>query len=562
MSIKINFNPTHVLALLLVILSSPALYYIGSSTAFFSPDSVAYIAFSKIILSEGFLFLPSWGHIDSGLILPPAMPFIIGVLNLFNGDAIINSEIITKISILLASIALFFLCKKHLNTTAAVLSVALLHINQLYSSFWTTPLTEPMFLLFLTLALLILHISYTRNFNPKYLFALGIVCSLAFFSRQIGIVLIIFCPVFIFIKFWLEKYERIKILHSLSYYAAGVLLLMIPYTVTIYIQTDEHPINQQIRLNQYVVNEDKSNSQELERLHKLPENNYEQLYLKRRELRKLTDKSDEMYQFVVSSSNESTLNYFFRNIGNPILVLETGINNLVTLKNLVGITVLLLFFTVFILNLRNAVLTGKITENLILPSFVVIYMACLALLTDQVIRYVTVIAPLILVYVVPECTRHIVNLHGSLQESMKKNGITLILTVALILLTPAWFKPVPHTPYASEHKSSFSQFKNWITDYDPIFTFHPMIAYLSGGSYRIVPNDSLEKIKIYAEKTGVNLLLIAKSLGSEDDAGSYSKTDWTNQKYLHKQYPFIELVKEVDTATESYRLYRFKKQQH
>ncbi len=50
---------------------NPVTYFLNSSIRHFSPDTIANMAMGRDLFHKGLLYIPSWSHEDTGLILPP-----------------------------------------------------------------------------------------------------------------------------------------------------------------------------------------------------------------------------------------------------------------------------------------------------------------------------------------------------------------------------------------------------------------------------------------------------------------------------------------------------------
>src|SRR5690606_221019 len=60
----------------------------------------------------------------------------------------------------------------------------------------------------------------------------------------------------------------------------------------------------------------------------------------------------------------------------------------------------------------------------------------------------------------------------------------------------------------------------------PMFALLPAYAYMSGGSYRVLPNDSLERVVHYGRLTGVRWLLVPENPREVIETHFYGNAPW------------------------------------
>jgi hypothetical protein len=79
------------LCIAFVIALNPITYFMNFSTRLFTPDVIAYATMGRDLFSKGLLYVPAWGHIDNGLILPPLYPFFIACGHVLFGQQLIRN---------------------------------------------------------------------------------------------------------------------------------------------------------------------------------------------------------------------------------------------------------------------------------------------------------------------------------------------------------------------------------------------------------------------------------------------------------------------------------------
>jgi len=112
-------RPADMLCLGLVVLTNPVLYFFNHSPYYVPPDSVAYATLGRRFFSDFLFYLPSWGHVDSGLILPPLYPLLIALGAPFTENLLNLAEWISSASLLLAGIPLYLLVRRRAGRVVA-----------------------------------------------------------------------------------------------------------------------------------------------------------------------------------------------------------------------------------------------------------------------------------------------------------------------------------------------------------------------------------------------------------------------------------------------------------
>ena len=104
-----------------------------------------------------------------------------------------------------------------------------------------------------------------------------------------------------------------------------------------------------------------------------------------------------------------------------------------------------------------------------------------------------------------------------------------------IAATPTYFNALDVSPKLGPVKA-FTEMKELVKG-EPIFSLLPYPAYLSGGSFRLLPNDSLEKVVEYGHRTGVRWLLISWTKHTMSQLTFYDRTGWYESRSLEGRYP-------------------------
>lgn len=505
--------------LVLLFILNPLSYSFKITVGGLANDSLAYIFFGNELITHGKFYLSSWGHIDNALILPPLYPALIGLLNLINHDGIYNAELISSLTLLFTSIPLFFLTLRLSKPTVAFFAVLLFQFNYLTLIYGTAPLTEPIFI-FMLIFLVYLTSRYLSSSRPNFLaFIIGLFACLLFFSRQIGIFYLAVFPLIALLQLLNNPYNASR---RVAVFFAGFLLLFIPYSLTIYLQTGHGPFTQTFRMHEYVV-EDGALINNVITNEK--ETDYNTVYEQRRELRRLLPNSREMMGYVISPSSHTheirvpsiygILLNLYHNFRNCMIMLGNGISFIFILACLSS-----LFFY----------FKEKKPERLLIPVTVFAYIFTLSLVTGIIGRYLMVLYPLLATHILVEGS--LVSKMAFINRQRLSWLISILLFLLLLALTPKLFTKAVRFPRLSEKNSTIEHCKSLIEPGSPIFSIHPLDPYLLGGRYLVLPNDNLEKIATYANFTGVKWLFLDMSGVHDREVALYKHSQWLQEKRL------------------------------
>lgn len=525
--------------LLTLLLLNPVLWFLFKSSRIVMPDTVAYIKMGSELINHGKLYLGQWGHVDGGMILPPFYPFLIGVGRRFLDEGVVVAELISSVCIILAVFPLYFFVKSLSSRVVAFLAILLIQSNILYVYFGLLPLTEATFLFVLSVGLF--QCQRTIFINKKVMrrsLFLGVVTATIMLTRSLGgAFLVTILLLFLFKAFLGGQHEKAHLKKALGWFCAGFFLLYLPYSVALYGQTGKTFLTQQFRFGKYVI---VASPSDMPAGLDMDNADYREIFEYRRDVQRvLLPDSSEMFGFVVKEQSNRLEDCFL-----PLLqhLTKTGIflNNLVENIHLIdkgmGRPLKYAFF-LSLLSFSFFYVRGKITDGKeILPIFFVSYLFVVSIFTGAIERYVQVLFFFIIAQVMVESWR--------ILRLLFKNNTRIRTLVILVIFTGAYFFTPAYSiqariqPKFREPAPLFSKCSEYVMENDPVFAFHPLPAYLLGGSYRILPNDSLDKIACYAQKTGVNWLVLTNSPGLKLERSSYSKSAWLkNQDSLADLFP-------------------------
>jgi 4-amino-4-deoxy-L-arabinose transferase-like glycosyltransferase len=453
---------------------------------------------------------------------------------------------------------IFLYLKQMTNRIIAVITLIPLQLNCYYFVPGLTPLSETTFWVTLSVTLyLILIINNDHGKERKLLaFLAGLACCLVFLSRQIGIIVIVFIAI-IFLIQWLAVFEKQrKVLNrNFLFILSGWLIIFVPYATILYSQTGQGPLTQGFRKHNYMVTvKDPEILKQIEahrtlppelltQIESAPQSDYGRIYAERRRMRKLLPDASEMYSYVIMEEGGGAgyLKRAFSSFKNPKDYLHRFYNNLIHLNGPLGYVLTTLFFVLCFLPFLIKSNKTKLLNRLLLPLFIIFYLIIISFLTDKIDRYIYILFPFCLMHISAELFICFNALMDVLRLKRFSNLILPVSIFSIILLTtPNFFTAFQVIPKAEGMENKYDYLKEYIKG-APVFGLAPYDSYIAGGSFRMLPNDSLEKVVQYGKKTGVRWLLIVRTLSTANQLNLYDNAQWYFERSLEKSHP--DLVK-------------------
>jgi hypothetical protein len=519
-----------------------------------TPDVVSYLTLAQDILSTGKLFIASSGHVDTGLIIPPLYPFLIGAANFISDHAIRNAEWISTACMLLVTIPMFLLVRQGANRYVAAATVLLFQLNAYNVYFASSILTEALFLLILISAIyLATRLMEADAPKGKSLLVLGILAGLLFLARQIGVTLLIFLLLWFAAGALLGQRARHRsVPRMMALILAGWASVVGGYAVALHVQTGMSPFRQTFRMQQYVVHSaDSSVIEEIHRIGTMEESNYVDVYAKRRLTWKLLPDGSDMLANVVIPDGAQTANAgniddrlaqtALSRLGSPGEWLSDFFKNAWHLRLPLGIPIFILMAVSFITPFLLPDAGRRQTTRLAIPAFICIYTFIVSVFSAIVSRYLIVLFPLALIQVALELA--VVHRWWSQRLSTVKlpDAVVPLILAALLILVPKKFYEAPRRPPDNINLGSWAALSTRVNAGAPIFALLPVYPYLAGGRYRILPNDSLEKTVRYARLTGVRWILVPKHPDRVPEIRFYTNAGWLLQpEHLHARTDLLK----------------------
>jgi 4-amino-4-deoxy-L-arabinose transferase-like glycosyltransferase len=491
---------------LVVVVANPLTINFGRYEAVLHADTFAHACMARAMLEDFSLHLSPWGYVDSGVILPPLYPALIAIGSLWGRHMIDVAQDINSLSMIIASVAIFFSIRARANRWVALAAVLVSNVSAVYLQFGEAALTEAPFIMVVALMLLVLSAHAERGGASIGLgLALGGLCALAFWARHMGVVALPFCLLWVGIVSWRAMASRVEVCTRVGVVAVGFSLLVVPYAIALFQQTGQHPLNQGYRLNQYTVTtDDPEEIAEIRALRNADLESYEQIFANRRDLMKLTKDGAGMYSHVILPGDEPQGSVVSEILGaavqKPGVVISNGVKNIEMLVVSTGLFLpLFLLLTLTPLVVRRS---GEPTsKRILIAAFVWAYLAQVSITGGLIRRYVAVMAPFVIAYVAIEL--------NSLARGLVSNqklalGMAIVVLVGCGVMTTR-FSARPRPPRAID-RSWPEEFHRAVEPREPIFSLHPRAAFRLGGTFRGLPNAPIERLAAHGRQTGVRLV--------------------------------------------------------
>jgi hypothetical protein len=506
-------NKAHLAAFMIATIGNPLFYatIFQVTSGGMLPDSALYLTFANNILSNHQLSVQGWAHIDSGIIISPVYPLLIAITNQVRADAILNSQAISSLFLIAACYPLYAFSRRNSSNKGGIVCLAIYVWNAKTFFYGTSTLTESIFIS-LSIFLIDAMDRYISTPNSRSAAIIGVLCGLLVLTRQIGI----FGPItFILVLAYLygiRSPSRREIVGNAAIFFVIAAVPAIAYSLTLYIQTGKTPLTQTYRLNKYVVTTDITpQAPSIE--------DYIAIYKKRRDDRRLNEDASEMY-----ASLRYDQNLIASNTGAPMKNYANNIlSNLKLAASTLGFGIFFLFLVGSAYSIGNFFSRRENIGQLIIPLAITVYIGILSLVSNKIDRYLEILYPLILgqiiitIYVITE----------NLPKTKTREFIIWSATLALLIaITPNLAFSQKLTRSTGEQDNPLAHCRNYITPNEPIFSLSTLEPYLLGGYYRALPNDSLERIAIYAGHTAVRWMIIRKAGAGLTELGLYNNSDW------------------------------------
>jgi len=499
---------------------NPLTYALHEVSGGLFPDSVAYLAWGKAWLASGALYLDGWSHVDAGLILPPLYPALVALLGQLSGDPMAMSYAVSTAALLLTTVALLYLGWRLAGPVPAFAAVAVVQAHPLVLDFGAAALTEGTFVLLLAMAscLLLSHVDRPRAWKAL---ALGAAAALLFFCRQIGAFYLPLVVVALALRAWPDTApgRRHRRLAPALLATIACAVLVVPYAIALHAQTGQLPHTQLFRHLHYVVQSPAGFAP--------PPSGPMDYYAERRERRQLLPDASELVAWAVTPpTGEAPRTPIERLVAATGNVPAFATGNLSLLRQSLGVPgVALLVLTSLSPLLRRGHGPGQWARWL-LPATVLAYLGVLSLVTGgAIVRYVHVIVPFALVQVFAEAAWLLRRLPAHTPRLLP-HVVTAALASLLIATLPQRSWAAPLSPRIGEAGNPLEACRADVPAGAPIYAFHPLGAYLLGGTYRIIPNDTLDRVVTYAERTGVRHMLLTVLPLERGEMSYYNHSPW------------------------------------
>ena len=492
---------------------NPLTYALHRVSGGLLPDSIAYLAFGKAWLASGALHLDGWSHVDAGLILPPLYPSLVALLGALTGDPMAASYAVCTGALLLATVPLLFVAWRLAGPVAGVLALAVLQAHPLVLEFGASALTEAPFVLLLAAGLCLLLSHNDRPAAWKAV-ALGLLAALLFFTRQIGGFFWPLAAALVALRALADAGAargRAALAPALLV-TAGFAALLLPYAIALHAQTGQGPLTQSFRQMRYVVAPPEGFA---------PPAAQADVYAQRREQRQLLPDASEMVMWTRGATAAEK-----PPLADRLAVIPRNLRgNVALLRQSLGTPALVLLALALLSPLAARGHGPAQWARWLLPATLLAYLAALSLFTGMVLRYAHVLVPLAVLQVFAE-TAWLLRRLPAAAPRLVATGIAVALAAALVASLPKKSWSVTLSPRIGERGNPLAACARQVPAGAPVYAFHPLGAYLLNGTYRVIPNDALDRVVHYAGATGVRHMLLTVLPFEQAEMAYYHHAPW------------------------------------
>ena len=501
-------------------------------------------------------------------------PLLIAVLTILDINALDAALLVSQLAGVLFSIFAFFYVRSLTNNVIALVTVFSIQLTHVYFNYFSMALTEAPFIALVLISLFFLNQVASSSEEEKLPYViLGILSGLVFLTRELGISVIIFFTVFMLARDLFRR--KLSIIRYVLLFA-GFAVLVLPYYTVRFIQTGQEPLSTSYRAGDYSVHvDDQSVLDYIDSIRQVKSEEYHDAYRKRRALMQLLPDSSEMLGSIIVERKNSGVQEdaglpdslkVFGLLANPV----GYVKNFGDKSGLLAATLGTVLFVLFIVLLIVLVINGQESSKgirFIIPGFIFVYLLVVSMFDTEISRYIEILCPLVLLFIATELYLQC-NSAIRFIPDCKPVYISVVLSVflpaAVIAGTPQLFleKKIYRTnPGLEEKLEEMGQVING----EPVFTLFPSYAHSVNGDFRTLPNDTLDKISIYADRTGVNWLLVAKVPSEEEVVKLWNLAwPWLTSGNLTGQYGnLVEYHSGFydEPSDTDWRLYRFRNRQ-
>ncbi len=515
------------------------------------PDTIAYLALAEE-MGRGRLVLEGWGHVDTGAILPPLYPALIALATGLGAAPVDAALLIPRLFMLgFALLAYLYLRREGLGRLAALAAVASAQAGYAHLRYAMAPLTDAGLIFTWMLCLLALQRLLERPTTGAALRA-GLAAGLCFLARQPGLVLVALALLAPLPRaLGARGEERRAWLLATAGVAAGAALLLLPYATLVWQQSGQLPLRQFYRLEQYRVTlPEGAPAESIRSLRRemARTQDYQALLRLRREALRLLPDASETYGAALLEREEAAASSLERLLENlrhrPAAVFARLRDNLLRVAGAAGpplaVASLLLLAP---LPLR---LPPGATAGWPLAASLALYLAGISALTSMVERYVLLLVPFLPLWAATRAWHWGRWLSGQMGDPARARlapaGLVLLLAALIVSGYPRRAGDLELTARIPRWDAVRERFAGE-TGGAPVFAAAAFDAYLSGGSFRSMPNAGLAAIACYARRTGVRWLVRVLSGANEQFRELYRHAAW----YLEPTPPgrWLERAREL-----------------
>jgi hypothetical protein len=216
----------------------------------------------------------------------------------------------------------------------------------------------------------------------------------------------------------------------------------------------------------------------------------------------------------------------------PFGLIERFLGNIRSLQKISGPWYVVLFIITSLTPLLVRRRGAPWQRRLMLSAWVWFYILAVSSITDLIPRYIVVILPFLVLHIAMEICAL-----ASMLSIIRVPGCRIVLCAAL-MMPPASALAVTtafdrfEVAYSAADPALYAPLREFIQEGDVVFSPAPLDAYLLGAGFRVLPDDSLDRVATYAERTGVKWLVVARKWHNRRQLEFYN-----HQWYIELAFP-------------------------
>jgi len=217
---------------------------------------------------------------------------------------------------------------------------------------------------------------------------------------------------------------------------------------------------------------------------------------------------------------------------------ERVLSNFMNLRDPLGSFLLYLFLvscvSPFILRCEDR----RLAERIVLPFLIFLYLTVISCFADTISRYMYILFPFVLMQIAGELFVFCRAISSALGNRIWGVALMCAAYASFAFATPRYFNSLALSSKVGSVEAEFRKMRDMVKG-EPVFSLFPFSSYLAGGLYRVLPNDSLDKVATYGNLTGVRWLLVTRTGHTRSELTLYDRAKWYGSPSLEETYSHL-----------------------